>query len=73
LTRRTATGHLLEGDRRDYLSAFALVRRHLAQAQALQQRALEYANAHVLSGILLAFSFVVLLTLYTLNPARKRV
>ena len=34
--------------------------------------AMEYANAHVLSGILLAFSFVVLLTLYTLNPARKR-
>ncbi len=34
--------------------------------------ALEYANAHLLSGILLAFSFVVLLTLYTLNPNRKR-
>jgi molybdate transport system permease protein len=34
--------------------------------------AMEYANAHVLSGILLAFSFVVLLALYTLNPNRKR-
>jgi molybdate transport system permease protein len=34
--------------------------------------ALEYANAHWLSGILLAFSFAVLLTLYTLNPSRKR-
>jgi molybdate transport system permease protein len=34
--------------------------------------AMEYANAHVLSGILLAFSFVVLLALYTLNPTRKR-
>ena len=40
LTQRTAAGHLLEGDRRDYLSAFALVRRHLAQVQTLQQRAL---------------------------------
>jgi molybdate transport system permease protein len=29
--------------------------------------AMEYGNAHVLSGILLAFSFVVLLTLHTLN------
>jgi molybdate transport system permease protein len=29
--------------------------------------AMEYANAHILSGILLAFSFVVLLSLYTLN------
>ena len=34
--------------------------------------AMEYANAHVLSGILLAFSFCVLLALYTLNPARRR-
>jgi molybdate transport system permease protein len=33
--------------------------------------AMEYANAHVLSGILLAFSFVVLLTLYTLNRKRQ--
>lgn len=40
LTQRTAAGHLLEGERRDYLSAYALVRRHLAQSQALQQRAL---------------------------------
>ncbi len=34
--------------------------------------AMEYANAHVLAGILLVFSFVVLLALYTLNPSRKR-
>jgi molybdate transport system permease protein len=34
--------------------------------------AMEYANAHVLSGILLAFSFVVLLALYTLNPVRRK-
>jgi molybdate transport system permease protein len=34
--------------------------------------AMEYANAHVLSGILLAFSFLVLLALYTLNPARRK-
>jgi molybdate transport system permease protein len=34
--------------------------------------AMEYANAHVLSGILLAFSFLVLLALYTLNPTRRR-
>jgi molybdate transport system permease protein len=34
--------------------------------------AMDYANAHVLSGILLAFSFIVLLALYTLNPARRR-
>lgn len=34
--------------------------------------AMEYANAHALAGILLAFSFCVLLALYTLNPARKR-
>lgn len=34
--------------------------------------AMDYANAHVLSGILLAFSFIVLLTLYTLNPNRKQ-
>ena len=30
--------------------------------------ALEYAQAHWLSGAMLAFSFVVLLALYTLNP-----
>jgi molybdate transport system permease protein len=30
--------------------------------------ALEYAQAHWLSGAMLAFSFVVLLTLYTVNP-----
>jgi len=34
--------------------------------------AMEYANAHVLSGILLVFSFAVLLALYTLNPTRRR-
>jgi molybdate transport system permease protein len=34
--------------------------------------AMDYANAHVLSGILLVFSFCVLLALYTLNPSRKR-
>ena len=34
--------------------------------------AMEYANAHVLSGILLVFSFCVLLTLYTLNPMRRK-
>jgi molybdate transport system permease protein len=34
--------------------------------------AMEYANAHVLSGILLAFSFAVLLILYTLNPTRRK-
>jgi molybdate transport system permease protein len=34
--------------------------------------AMEYDNAHGLAGILLAFSFVVLLALYTLNPARRR-
>ena len=33
--------------------------------------AIEYTNAHVLSGILLAFSFAVLLTLYVLNPNRN--
>ncbi len=40
LSQRTTAGHLLEGDRREYLSVYALVRRHLAQSQALQQRAL---------------------------------
>ena len=30
--------------------------------------ALEYAQAHWLSGAMLAFSFLVLLALYTLNP-----
>jgi molybdate transport system permease protein len=33
--------------------------------------AIEYANAHILSGILLAFSFAVLLMLYLLNPNRN--
>ena len=35
--------------------------------------ALEYAQAHWLSAGMLLFSFVVLLALYTFNPARKRV
>jgi molybdate transport system permease protein len=35
--------------------------------------ALEYAQAHWLAGGLLAFSFVVLLTLYTLHPRAVRV
>ncbi|MRR10803.1 molybdate ABC transporter permease subunit, partial [bacterium] len=30
--------------------------------------AMEYGNAHALSALLLVFSFLVLLTLYTLNP-----
>jgi molybdate transport system permease protein len=34
--------------------------------------AMEYGNAHVLSGILLAFSFIVLLSLYTLNRPGKK-
>jgi molybdate transport system permease protein len=34
--------------------------------------ALEYAQAHGLAGGLLAFSFLVLLTLYTLNPRAAR-
>jgi molybdate transport system permease protein len=35
--------------------------------------ALEYAQAHWLAGIMVAFSFLVLLALYTLNPTgRKR-
>ena len=33
--------------------------------------ALEYAQAHWLAGGMLAFSFVVLLALYTFNPSRK--
>ena len=33
--------------------------------------AIEYANAHILSGILLAFSFAVVLMLYLLNPNRN--
>jgi molybdate transport system permease protein len=33
---------------------------------------MEYANAHVLAGILLVFSFVVLLSLYTLNRSGKK-
>ncbi|HTY04572.1 MAG TPA: molybdate ABC transporter permease subunit [Rhodocyclaceae bacterium] len=32
---------------------------------------MEYSNAHVLAGILLVFSFVVLLSLYTLNRRAK--
>jgi molybdate transport system permease protein len=35
--------------------------------------ALEYAQAHWLAGGMLVFSFVVLLTLYTLNPRAGRV
>ncbi|MFC5302400.1 molybdate ABC transporter permease subunit [Azospira restricta] len=34
--------------------------------------ALEYAQAHWLAGGMLLFSFVVLLALYTLNPATRR-
>ena len=34
--------------------------------------ALEYAQAHWLAGGMLAFSFVVLLALYTLNPTGRR-
>jgi molybdate transport system permease protein len=34
--------------------------------------ALEYAPAHWLAGGMVAFSFVVLLTLYTLNPTGRR-
>lgn len=34
--------------------------------------ALEYAQAHVLSAGMVAFSFLVLLALYTLNPTGKR-
>ena len=34
--------------------------------------AMEYANAHILSAILLVFSFLVLLSLYVLGPGRKQ-
>ena len=34
--------------------------------------ALEYANAHWLAGAMVAFSFAVLLALYTLNPTGRR-
>jgi len=34
--------------------------------------AMEYAQAHWLSAGMLAFSFVVLLALYTLNPSGRR-
>jgi len=34
-------------------------------------QALEYAQSHGLAGILLLFSFVVLLAMYTLKPAQK--
>ena len=34
--------------------------------------ALEYTQAHWLSGAMLLFSFVVLLALYTFNPARRK-
>lgn len=33
--------------------------------------ALEYANAHQLSAVMLAFSFLTLLLLYTFNPTKK--
>ena len=35
--------------------------------------ALEYAQAHWLAGGMVAFSFLVLLALYTFNPARKQI
>jgi molybdate transport system permease protein len=35
--------------------------------------ALEYAQAHWLAGLMVAFSFLVLLALYTLNPNKARV
>ena len=34
--------------------------------------ALEYTQAHWLSGGMLLFSFVVLLALYTFNPTRRK-
>jgi molybdate transport system permease protein len=34
--------------------------------------ALEYADAHWLAGAMMAFSFLVLLALYTLNPTGRR-
>lgn len=34
--------------------------------------ALEYANAHALAAFMLAFSFVVLLAMYALNPTGRR-
>ena len=34
--------------------------------------ALEYASAHQLAGLMLIFSFVVLLALYTLNPSKGK-
>jgi len=34
--------------------------------------ALEYTDAHWLSGIMLVFAFVVLLTLYSLNPNQRK-
>ena len=34
--------------------------------------ALEYANAHQLAGLMVIFSFVVLLALYTLNPSKRK-
>ncbi len=34
--------------------------------------ALEYADAHALAGIMLAFSFLVLLTMFLANPTRTR-
>ena len=34
--------------------------------------AMEYASAHALSAVMLVFSFVVLLALYTLRPAPRR-
>lgn len=37
-----------------------------------QVEALEYADAHGLSAVMLVFSFVVLLAVYSLNPSRRR-
>ncbi len=34
--------------------------------------ALEYGDAHLLSGLMLLFSFIVLLTLYSLDPGKRR-
>ncbi len=40
LQQRTQSGHLLEADRREFVSAFALARRNVSQAGIAQQRAL---------------------------------
>jgi molybdate transport system permease protein len=34
--------------------------------------ALEYADAHGLAGLMLGFSFLILLALYLVNPGRLR-